>query len=84
MPKGKRHVVTLEGTGLRFDLSPGQMEMLAKKSIRLKKDVPWQTQQRMNGLVKKHLFIEVIGKVLGKYSRSELGSQVYKVLKARA
>lgn len=84
MPKGKRHVVTLEGTGLKFDLSPGQVEMLSKKSIRLKKDAPWQIQQRMNGLLIKGLFIEVIGKVVGKYSRSELGSQVYKVLKARA
>lgn len=79
MPSGKRYIVTREG--IKYDLSPGQFELLAKKSFKVRKldQFNWTYQQRINGLCNKWLFRQI----KGTYERTKLGTEIYKILSAR-
>jgi hypothetical protein len=83
LPKGKRHIVTING--IKYDISPGQFEILSKKVFRMKTISPWQEEQRIKGLVDKNFFVKAeITTKSRSYKRTKLGEEVYKALLSRS
>lgn len=77
MPSGIRFRVTVRK--IKYDLSADQYQILTRKTFKLSKRPKWGDRQRINGLVKKHLFFLKNGS----YVRTNLGNDILKEFKAK-
>ena len=80
----KRSRFQLAHNGIKYDLSQEQLDMISKKTLRLKTPLKWHDEQRVKGLVKKRLIHrEQWTTKTVSYSRTRLGEEIYKTLSAK-
>jgi hypothetical protein len=79
VPNGNRFQKTLNG--VKYDFSSKQLEMISKKTLRLKTPLEWADEKRVKSLVSKRLlYREKWTTKTVSYTRTKLGGEVFKLL----